>query len=298
MKKQSIALICFLALFSLPIKSMGSDGAAQFLDQSLYPRAVGMGSAYTSLANGSDALSWNPAGITGGDMAVSLFRYIESDYITIQGSYGLSFMGHDMGFGVGYVSSRFDGVQETLKQGESRDTTTGILYGYLGQALQLGGSVKIQEGFTAGMTLKMVQEREANHSASGVGLDVGIQSEPFKNFKVGAVIKNLISPEMTWDTPSKSVDTLTRTGVIGIAYTLEKLTLSADFSADAHETWVQAGGEYLLHPMLPIRGGIGKNEWSMGTGLILGSTSIDMSYTQHAKEGVDGSYRLGLRHTF
>ncbi|MBU4443884.1 UPF0164 family protein, partial [bacterium] len=69
-----IVLICVKVLFAGfgGIAKVGTT-AAQFLKIPIGTRAMGMGSAFVSVANDATALYWNPAGIaemTGGEFSV------------------------------------------------------------------------------------------------------------------------------------------------------------------------------------------------------------------------------------
>ena len=70
-KKRSILLFAFILLFSMAQLSAAASG--------LGARALGMGGAYTAIADDGTAAYWNPAGITQVNMGLVLNGGLEGD---------------------------------------------------------------------------------------------------------------------------------------------------------------------------------------------------------------------------
>ena len=89
---------------------LASDNHIDFSDVSLGARPAGMGKSFVALANDSNAIYWNPAGLVrvhAHDINVSAFSAFETNYKIIQAT--TSFSG--VSWGLGYLSASMDNIQ-------------------------------------------------------------------------------------------------------------------------------------------------------------------------------------------
>ena len=152
--------------------NVGTSGA-QFLKIPVGPRAIGMGGAFVSNANDASALFWNPAGI------VSVKdNELFASYTSWWGGLNLSH--------AAFVVSAEDigslGVSMSLlSMGEMEVTTElqpeGTGQKFDAQDLMIGVSYarRLTQDFSVGVTMKFINQRIWNESASGLGFDVGTQ---------------------------------------------------------------------------------------------------------------------------
>jgi hypothetical protein len=173
------SIILFAGLFLLMCAELhgqnpnvGTSGA-QFLKIAVGPRAIGMGGAFVSNASDASALFWNPAGI----VAVKENELFAS-YTSWWGGLSLSH--------AAFVNTSEDigsfGVSMSLLSMGEMDVTTELQPDGTGQRfdaqdLMIGVSYarRLTQEFSVGLSLKFINQRIWNESASGLAFDVGTQ---------------------------------------------------------------------------------------------------------------------------
>jgi len=200
--------------------------AADFLTIPVGPRASGMGGAFTATANDVTSAYWNAAGLSriGRDEFTASF----SNWI---GGTKLSW------FGLSYQLDEDDAVGLSINQldyGQEEITTTGQPDG-TGQywsaadiALGLSYSRNLTDRFSVGGTVKYINEKIANESASAFALDVGLLFyTQLQGLRIGMNISNF-GTEMQL----AGQDLLTP-GDIDPAHTGNNKTIAADLQTDS-----------------------------------------------------------------
>jgi hypothetical protein len=232
------------------------------------PRAIGMGSAFTAIADDASALFWNPAGIArvghqevAGSTA-NLFNTGARDNIV---SFVLP-MSPGLGTAVDWYHSGFD--DDALGFSENRVT--------------LGAAAKIRPWLWAGVGGKLLTQSTSEDglsvsSSRGFGLDLGVIASPIERLRVGLVGQDLTG------TSIRSDDGITTTPYtsnfrLGTAYTYENWGTAA---FDVDDRW-HLGLELTPHEMVSLRGGVEQDwdgressTWSMGLGLKYGAIRAD-----------------------
>jgi hypothetical protein len=170
------------------INSGAGTSAFSFLKINVGGRAVGMGGAFTGLADDEAALYYNPAG---------LVSFEESRFIAEYHNY---FVGLQSGF-VGYVhplsEDRAYGLQASyLNYGEFTQTDrAGNVEGTFGGGdLMLAGSFALRRSqeFTVGITAKFIYEKIQEYSATGLAVDLGARYTTNRGrYGGGLLIQNL-----------------------------------------------------------------------------------------------------------
>ena len=191
MKKHLIIVL----IFTLPILSFGGDfskvgtSAAQFLKIGVGARAMGLGGTFTAIASDVSTIYWNPAGITN----------LKSTSIGFTHTQWFADISHDFaGVTVPISSSDFIAVSATsLSTGEQEVTTvakpegTGVFYDVSDLALGLTYARQLTDRFSVGLSLKYVQQRLYNESASSLTLDIGSYLRTgFHDLIIGMAISN------------------------------------------------------------------------------------------------------------
>ncbi len=197
MKRLIILIVLVTASTMMYGQSKVGSTAAPFLSIGIGPRAVGMGGAFTATANDITALYWNPAGISrmGGSAAyfshTKWFADINFNYAAAALSLG------DWGTVGASVTYLDYGETEitTIKEPEG----TGATYGAKDLAMGLHYAMNLTDRFSIGGTVKYVQQKIWNTSASSVAFDLGVLflSEIY-GLRIGATISNF-GGEMTMD---------------------------------------------------------------------------------------------------
>ena len=166
--------------------------AAKFLHMNVGSRAVGMGGAFTSIANDASAMYWNPAGL--GFHKVKEVFVNHSNWIAdISFDYfGFSFpLLNNQYFGLNITSVTMDDMEVTRYGNEN----TGETFSAANYAVGATYSLNLTDRFSIGFNGKYIQENIANNRAAGFALDIGtLFSTPY-GFMLGTSISNF-GPKM------------------------------------------------------------------------------------------------------
>lgn len=170
----------------LVLASQGSWAAetASFLDIGVGARALGMGGAYTALADDVNALYWNPAGLSKLEKReftashAEMFESTRLDFLayahpTSQGTFAA---------GLTYLSQgKLDGRDSLGRRTPGYDASDA--------ALSLGYARKLEIA-DLGATFKYLRSHIGSTEAQGAALDVGAK-RAFDRVSVGAALRNL-----------------------------------------------------------------------------------------------------------
>ncbi len=181
-------MLAGLSGWSKDIDSRAGTSAFPFLKINLGARAVGMGGAFTGLADDESALYYNPAGIT----SLEGRRFIAG--------YHNYFVDIQSGF-LGYISrltddAAFGGWVTYLNYGEFIETDLGgeVIGDFSGGDLLAAFTVAYQQSprLSLGATAKLIYERLHEFTATGVAADVGIRYVSDRGrFGAGLMLQNL-----------------------------------------------------------------------------------------------------------
>ena len=162
--------------------------SADFLAIPIGARATAMGNAVTALVGDATSIYWNPSGLAqmtdvgfAGEYAEWLVE-IDFNFVAIVAPtrWGT--------FGLGITSMRVPEMEVTtveLQDGTGETFTAGSY------ALALSYGRALTDRFALGGSVKLINERIWNSSATGVAFDVGTQFvTPFRGIRLGAAISN------------------------------------------------------------------------------------------------------------
>jgi len=211
------------ALAGFTAQDLGTSGA-QFLKLGAGARAQGMGQAYVAVADGSDAVYWNPAGLARlrGQEATFMHSTLPADVNYEFASYGASLGGgRAVGAAVQYVSQ--PGIDQTDSSGFATGGTfrPSDLSAALAGALTLPDDLGVFTHAQVGAAVKYVRTT-ITKSVYTAAADLGVVSEPF--------------------------DVLGRT--VRVAYAAQNLggTLKYQLKADSLPTTLRLGTSWILQP--------------------------------------------------
>ncbi|OGC21993.1 hypothetical protein A2291_07445 [candidate division WOR-1 bacterium RIFOXYB2_FULL_42_35] len=155
-------------------------------------RALGMGKAYVAVAEQSDTIFTNPAGLGEIDMfeVTSMSGSLLEDvqYLVLGGVYPL---GNRTAIGIGYVGAGVGGIEMRDSVGTFQKFShfgSNVLFVSLGK--------KLNQKTSVGLNLKyFVQNGSENQDANGAGinLDLGILQKDLSFFSLGLVAQNILS---------------------------------------------------------------------------------------------------------
>lgn len=211
----AVALLLILpaerAVASSFSKSARGTTTAQFLRLGVGARAIGMGEAYSTLADDASAIYWNPAALTqinGGAVTVMHALYLESISFDFVG-YGQRIGSGAVGAGLQYLSAG------KLPETDMAGTETGSI-SPSDMAASIGGAYRFGEDkFAVGIAGKYIRSQVAT-SASTFASDAGILLPKFRLFgkrpRISLVAAN-IGGKLKFDTDSEQLPMLLKAGV-------------------------------------------------------------------------------------
>lgn len=314
---RAIAGVLVVLAVSLPAHAQTKVGttAAQFLGVSVGPRAIAMGSAYVAEASDATSLYWNPGAFQQAGKTQLVFS--NTDWLV-----GTKFRW--FGFMLNLGDENALGVHLTqLDYGEEEVTTVAAPNGtgerWNAQDLAIGVSYcrRLTDRFSMGGTVKYIEQRIWNESASTFAFDLGLLFVTgFNDMRLGVSMSNF-GGELTMSgrdllqqvdiDPSNSgsnkslvgnlktdpwaIPLLFRVGVAMDAYKddIFRLTVAADaLRPNDNEESVNVGGEFAWNDMIYLRGGYkslfgtdAEEGISLGAGLKYtaeGLGSLEVSY--------------------
>lgn len=291
---KNVSVICVMIFFSVTVTAKEKN-AATFLDKGFNAKHHGLGLSGTGYDLGNASLYVNSSFLTETDKTdVTLTSYtsFETQFTGVESRFRVL----GLAIGLGYYSAMVDDIQESkLVNGRSFDT--GRELSYEGQGLLLGSSVEVFPKLNVGITGKYIREKAATYNAQGVGVDIGINYQGFDHVVLGLQVQNAISPELEWNTPSKSVDVLGQVLTVGASVSVleKRLRLLSDIRVrENRKATMHYGVEYELHPLLQLRAGVDDRTITLGTSITIKPMSIDFSYREGAISGQAGMYRLSV----
>ena len=197
MKLKTLAAAVVILLSAAQAFSQNKVGttAAPFLGIAAGPRAVGMGGAFTAVANDPSALYWNPAGISRTGRTAFLLEH--TDYL-VGTSYNFfaGVVAIDQDDAIGLAVTELD-YGSDLVTTVSQPNGTGETWSASDWAVGLSYARNLTDRFSIGGTAKMIMQNIWHESATGWAVDAGVlYITPFNNMKIGMDIANF-GTEMT-----------------------------------------------------------------------------------------------------
>lgn len=277
----------------------------QFLKVIPTARAMSMGGAYTTIGNSSDAMFWNPAGLTSVtnfdgsvgylDWFMDVAHYSFSAAYTIDGigTFGLMGMMTDIG-----------SIKETkvshlgFQNGVYNPGLTGNTFSPKSMVFGISYAKNLNDKFSFGVTVKYAHEDLVYNSKGALIFDGGmLYKTGFKSVVVGASIRNF-GQEVTYIDKNYPLPQTLNIGVSSYLFsdddplisTLEdhSLLLSADIIQPRdYDQQYAIGMEYSFSKMLFLRGGYlinSDNEGiNLGAGISFKGTNVDYAFSDHGE---------------
>jgi hypothetical protein len=313
----SFIIVLFFALFAFSFQS--SNCYASFLDIGMGPRALGMGNAFTGLANDGYASYYNPAGL-----AQIQGQEISMSYASLYG--GLDYLS-DLGDGFLGYAYPLDPVIGTVgfswgnRHASDRYSENSYVISYarilseLNEKLLIGVNVKILQLTYSTSTWgidsngnwieKLTDPIFANGtSAIGTSFDIGTLFYLNDQLSFGFTVKDLNQPDIKLKDPNP----IPLTAKLGVGYCVnEEINVLSDFTYSDNDFRFNGGIEWWFKDYpFALRGGFGvgtRNYLNLATGASyvfssdnLPKIQIDYAfiYPFGGLEETIGSHRLGI----
>lgn len=310
-----VALAAFIAVGDSAHAQKVGTTSFQFLKVMPSARATGMGDAYAGLAEGAEALFWNPAGLaqtSGHSLTATHIPYLVDTRISSAG-YALS-LGSAGQVGVQVQSVDYGDLAETRadRLGFNPDGTynpglTGSTFSPSAFAVGVSYARSLTDRFSTGATAKYVRESlydgdyagpdgAVSTAAGAVLFDFGIQYDTgFRSLGLAMAVQNF-GPEVAFVDERFAAPLTFRLGVAGDLVGPDgmvrqdpqnRLTLAYDLhQPNDYDQQMQIGLEYTFADLVSLRSGYKVNYDTEGLTFGAG-LNADLS---GARLGVDYSY--------
>jgi len=307
-----ILLVLIIFSFTFVYGQNGQGGTEDNMSILGYgARALGLGKAFTALADDPTAVYWNPAGLE--DLYqqqatffhVSLWEGTSLDYL------GYAYPTIDMGtFGLGIGRIGVGDIPQTNTGGTVLGTFSNAEY-----QIYLGYARKFPYNLTGGATIRMVRrswsglQDESDLSSTGFALDLGVMYKPiwvgspwFQDWIFGLKINNFIEPQLK---EGVQIDDLPMTFKLGLLKKIrfvggEFFTVLMDFDiSEKRAMKVHIGSEYRVMDYGDLRVGYSDGGLSFGAGVAYKMFRFDYSYGYNEYSDVlPGVHRISLSVNF
>ena len=186
----AMTLSLFVSSPLFAVSKVGST-AAPFLNIAVGARAVGMGVAFTAMADDATALFWNPSGIAGIDKFEA--SLVHTDWLT-----DLRFdvigavlpLEHDDAIGAQITLLTMPDQEVTTTKQDEQDGA-GYYYSAGSMALQLTYGKQFTDRFKLGLSGKYIHEWIWHETASTMAIDLGsMYRTDLNGMRIGVAISN------------------------------------------------------------------------------------------------------------
>jgi tetratricopeptide (TPR) repeat protein len=285
----------------------GQGGTESNLNYGFGARAMGLGNAFTAMADDPTAVYWNPAGLEYIDQQsatlfhTSLWEGISYDFAGYvlptlsQGTFGAG-LGR---IGVGEIEET---GPEGVKLGKFSQQEMHFFFAY---------AKKMPYNITPGITLRLVQRSWTNLSSlgnlveTGIGLDMGMMYRPewlgspwLQDWSVGLNVQNILPPQLQEGT---GIDVFPMAYRLGFFKKLrlvggEAANFVFDFDYSTHrDLRLHFGTEYSIHEMGSLRLGYGAGGFTLGASIEYSPLQFEYAYgTNEYSEVLAPVHRLSL----
>lgn len=167
----TLAFILCCGVTMLAQSKVGTT-AANFLTIPVGPRATGMGSSFTAIANDATTAYWNPGGLSRMTRSEFTVSYTEWLVDTKLNWFGVAFKLDDDN-GVAISINQLDYGEEEITTPEEPNGT-GARWGAQDLAISLSYARNLTDRFSIGGSIKYITQKIWNETASAFALDIGL----------------------------------------------------------------------------------------------------------------------------
>lgn len=297
----TILLFTFDFTFAADIGQAGLDIAV--LNTGVGVRALGMGSAFTAVANNSDAPYWNPAGLS--QIKRSEITTMQTQLSTDADNYYISVVMPFLsgGLGISWIRVSTGSILQTSGTTDAYNEVQNLSeFSYYSDAYLLAYGQNITDNLSIGVTAiylstNMPGLSDAGGFATGYSLTPGILYKPLKDLSIGFKIDQFMNRQQ-WETDTEeiapSIDRL------GIAYSMKLFSYEVLLCGDASQV-NKAGytaefnyGTEISKDSISVRCGSSDNAFTAGLGMKFGQVGIDYAYVTQMNLSKNNVNRVSL----
>jgi hypothetical protein len=305
-----IVLMALMVLTAIDLSAFAVTGQAGLdiavLEAGVGARALGMGSAFTAVADNADAPYWNPAGLSQikNNEITAMQTKLSTDADHYYVSYVTPLFGG--GLGISWIQVGMSSITQTgSSTGEYNEVTNLGIFSYFSNAYLLAYGRNISDNLSLGITAKYLTSDMPGlvsiegASAYGYSITPGLLYKPTRDLSIGLKIDELINYQK-WGTdaeeivPSKyrlGISYATRVPFIG-----NPLLLAGDVSQTNQSGYVPEGsaGAEVKFGQIAFRAGYSDQAYTGGAGFETENIAIDYAYVTQTSLTKDNVHRVSL----
>jgi hypothetical protein len=326
-----------IAAFLLSVTSINAQTefgkyAGEFMAIGIGGRPLGMGGAFTGVADDVTSGYYNPAGLANLNYPqISLMHseqfgnLVNYDYASV----GIPFQ-EDLSFGISVMRLAVDGIPDTREALINGQTGTQIYdinhifaridYSKITEfsnqdwAIYLTFAKRHSKNFYWGANIKIIRRDIAEFGATGIGFDLGAMYSPMNNLYIGANVQDVTTTLVAWSTGLNEL--ISPTLKIGSSYKFveilggyimpaldfdirfENRRFASNFNLGPVSFDMHAGLEWNIENLIYIRGGYNDvKQFTVGAGVKLPKLNIDYSFARFSQSELDrlpDSHRISI----
>jgi hypothetical protein len=304
--RNTILILIFAVCLTCPAYAdVGQAGLEiDVLKAGVGARALGMGSAFTAIADNCDSVYWNPAGLS--QINFHEITTMQTKLSTDADHYYISYVQPFLwgGIGVSWVQVSLGDIYETgVSTDEFNEVVPLGVFSYFSNAYMLAYGQELMSNLSIGITAKYLQAdmpgliSAEGGSAYGYSITPGILWKPSRQLSVGFKIDELVNSQKWGTGTEEHVPPKYR---FGIAYSWRiwgySLLFSGDYSQIAKEGYVGEGvvGAELKTDGISLRLGLMDSAMTGGVGFTDKHISVDYAYVNQMSLSRENVHRISL----
>lgn len=306
--------------------------AGEFIAIGVGGRALGLGSAYTALANDVTAGYWNPAGLSFMMYPQIGLMHDERFGGLVNYDYGAVALpvGAQTSLALSVIRLGIDNVPDTRNAGvdvngtplppsdlqnfDHIDPSRITYFNAADWAIYFSYAKRSSERFSYGANVKLIRREMGETSASGIGFDVAAQYLLTEKLVVGANLQDVTTTLVAWNTGTTEL--ISPTMKLGSAYFIDALggrfapAVDVDVRFEGRESAsnlnlggvsfdFHSGLEFDFRNIVAVRAGYSDiGSLNVGTGIHLPKFDIDYSFAKfNGADQLDNTHRISLTFT-
>ena len=295
-----LILSLFPFTFNLALASSPGTTTGDLLKVPLGTRAIGMGEAYSALADDSSALYWNPAGMAFVTQKEASFMHtslLESVHLE-----QLSFVapGDSYAFGTNVSYLGYGDIAGYDNAGVPTSNVNAYSY-FLNGGIARRITDSLSLGLSAGLLHETLDQDAANTFAVNAGSLYELSAHPFgAHYNLGLSVQNL-GPGLKFVSERDPLPRKINFGIAALGLKEKPINLTADVTVpNDNSPYVSLGSEYWFHEIVALRLGYSgaNNEGKglrVGLGLKYADFLFDYAYGGFGDFGATQRVSLSMR---